>query len=60
MVNSCLNYVPARVVSGSVSPGCSGRVRLELEKEITWLEGSRIVLLDPGQKRPRVFGYGVV
>jgi len=55
MVNVGLTYTPAEVASGSVSPGESSRVRLELEKEIP-VVGGRMLLLDPGQRMPRVFG----
>jgi selenocysteine-specific translation elongation factor len=51
-----LNYAPAKVVSGGVAAGGSGRVLLELDKEFPLLPG-RMLLLDPGQKPPRVFGY---
>ncbi|MBN2014142.1 MAG: hypothetical protein JW778_03090 [Candidatus Altiarchaeota archaeon] len=51
-----LNYVPARVVGGGVAAGGSGKISLEFEKEIPILPG-RMLLLDPGQKPPRVFGY---
>ncbi|MFH0862697.1 MAG: EF-Tu/IF-2/RF-3 family GTPase [Candidatus Altiarchaeota archaeon] len=56
-VNSCLNYVPAKVVSGSVEKGKTGRLKLSLEKE-TPILGGRVVFLDPGLKPPRVFGFG--
>jgi selenocysteine-specific translation elongation factor len=56
IVNSSLNYVPAKVVSGSVPAGGTGRVRLALEKELTLFSG-RVALLEPGQKMPRVFGH---
>lgn len=55
MVNAGLTYTPAKVASGSVSPGERARVRLELEKEIP-VVGGRVLLLDPGQRMPRVFG----
>jgi selenocysteine-specific translation elongation factor len=55
-VAAYLNYTPARVVSGGVAAGGSGKVLLELEKEVPILPG-RMLLLDPGQKPPRVFGY---
>jgi selenocysteine-specific translation elongation factor len=55
-VAAYLNYTPARVVSGGVAAGGSGNVLLELEKEVPILSG-RLLLLDPGQKPPRVFGY---
>jgi selenocysteine-specific translation elongation factor len=58
-VNSCLNYVPAKVVSGSVPKGGKGRLKLSLEREMPVL-GGRVVLLDPGMKPPRVFGYGLL
>jgi selenocysteine-specific translation elongation factor len=51
-----LNYTPAKVVSGSVAAGGSGRVQLDLEKYVPILPG-RMLLIDPGQKPPRVFGY---
>jgi selenocysteine-specific translation elongation factor len=59
LVNSCLNYAPAKVSEGSVSAGGAGRVRLALEKEVPLL-GDRVALLDPGLKMPRVFGHGIV
>lgn len=58
-VDSCLNYVPAKVVSGSVDRGGAGMLKLALEKEIPVL-GGRVVFLDPGQKPPRVFGFGLI
>ncbi|MDD5111281.1 MAG: EF-Tu/IF-2/RF-3 family GTPase [Candidatus Altiarchaeota archaeon] len=57
MANSSLNYINARVEGGSLSPGESGVIRLSLEKELA-LVGGRVLLLDPGQRMPRVFGGG--
>jgi selenocysteine-specific translation elongation factor len=51
-----LNYTPAKVVAGGVAAGGEGRVQLDLEKYVPMLPG-RLLLLDPGQKPPRVFGY---
>ncbi|MCX6694737.1 MAG: EF-Tu/IF-2/RF-3 family GTPase [Candidatus Altiarchaeota archaeon] len=59
MVNSILNYIPAKVVEGSVNPGGKGKVKLALEKELIMLPG-RVILLDPGAKPPRAFGYGTI
>lgn len=56
--NASLNYVPARVVAGSVAPGGMGRLKLALDKEVPMLS-NRLLFLDPGQKLPRVFGYGI-
>jgi selenocysteine-specific translation elongation factor len=59
LANSCVNYSPAKVLEGSVSPGASGRLRLALEKEIP-LFGGRVAYLDPGLKMPRIFAYSRV
>ncbi len=59
LVNSALNYVPAKVTEGSVSPGGVERLTLNLEKKIP-LPNERVIALDPGQKPPRAFGYGIV
>jgi selenocysteine-specific translation elongation factor len=59
LVNCRLNYAPARVVEGSVAPGKSGILRLELEREVP-LFGGAVAFLDPGLKMPRVFGSGTV
>ena len=56
LVNSCLNYAPARVEAGSVRPGSTGKVKLTLERKMPVL-GGRVHLLDPGLKMPRVFGH---
>ena len=56
LVNSSLNYVPAKLVSGSLEPGSSGKVSLELEKKIPIID-KRLLLLDPGRKAPRIFGF---
>jgi len=56
LVNAWLNYVQARVVSGSVSKGETKKVKLSLEKELAIMPG-RIALLDPSQKMPRVLGF---
>jgi selenocysteine-specific translation elongation factor len=58
-VNSCLNYVPAKVVSGSVQIGGQGRLKLALDKGLPLL-GRRVAFVDPGLKMPRVFGHGIV
>jgi len=52
-----LTYTPARVLEGSVNPGQKGRLKLQLEKEITLTPG-RLMLLDPSQKMPRILGGG--
>jgi len=56
LVNSNLNYVPAKVTEGSVEKGETGGVRLALEKPLT-IFSERLLLLDPSQKMPRVIGY---
>ncbi len=56
LVNSCLNYSPARVEEGSVRQGASGRVKLAFERPLPAL-GGRMHLMDPGLKMPRVFGH---
>ena len=58
-LNASLNYVPARVVGGSLSPGGGGVVRLSLDREVPLVSG-RVLFLDPGQRKPRVFGCGLV
>ncbi len=56
LVNAHLNYVPAKVLSGSLSRGETGRLLLELDKKLPKIPG-RILALDPGKKPPRVFAY---
>jgi len=56
LASAHLNYVPARVAEGSVAPGRTGKIRLSLEKELPMLQ-ARLILLDPGQRIPRVLGH---
>ncbi len=57
MLSTHLNYVPVKVADGSVSQGGTGQIKLTLEKKTPILPG-RMLFMDPGQKMPRVFGYG--
>ncbi|MFC2162239.1 EF-Tu/IF-2/RF-3 family GTPase [Candidatus Altiarchaeota archaeon] len=56
MVNSMLNYTPARIASGSLDPGKTGKIVFELEKEVPTISGN-LCLMDPGQKPPRILGH---
>lgn len=60
LVESALNYVPGKIVSGSVAQGGEGRIKVKLEKEMPILPDTRILFMDPGQKMPRVLGYGLI
>jgi len=57
---SALNYVPAKIVSGSVPVAGTGKVKIQLDRETPVLPNSRVLLMDPGLKMPRVFGYGTL
>jgi len=57
LCNAFLNYIQCRVVSGSLNPGEAGSLELALEKELPIIPG-RLLLLDPGQKMPRILGSG--
>ena len=59
LVNSALNYTPAKIVGGGVSPGGKAKLKLKLEKPVP-LISDRILLLDPGQRIPRIYGFAVV
>jgi len=59
LASSALNYVPAKVVDGGVSPGGRGRVRIKLDRVVPVIS-DRILFMDPGMKMPRVFGCGLV
>ncbi len=59
MVNAMLNYVPCKVTEGSLKPGETKTISLSLEKDIPLFSG-RLMLLDAGQKMPRVFGHGLL
>ncbi|MFH1788054.1 MAG: EF-Tu/IF-2/RF-3 family GTPase [Candidatus Altiarchaeota archaeon] len=56
MVNSNLNYTPGKITSSGLKPGETGRLTVELEKEIP-VVSERILLLDPSRRIPRVLGY---
>jgi selenocysteine-specific translation elongation factor len=56
---STLNYTPAKTIEGSLKPGQTGKIKIQLEKEIPQLSG-RLLLLDPGQKMPRILGGGKI
>ena len=55
MVNSNLNYTPATLTSGSIPPGETSKVTIELEKKIP-VVGDCLLIFDPGIKMPRAFG----
>jgi len=57
MISTHLNYVPAKVVDGAIAKGGTGVIEVSLEKKVPLLAG-RMLFLDPGQKMPRVFGFG--
>jgi hypothetical protein len=59
LASSALNYVPAKVVDGAVTPGSRGRIKIKLDKAVPVI-ADRVLFLDPGLKMPRVFGYGLV
>jgi len=50
-----LTYTPATVTEGSLKQGQTGKIKIQLEKEITILP-ERLVLLDPSLKIPRIAG----
>lgn len=56
MVNSNLNYTPAKIISGTLKPSETGELTVKLEKEIP-TESERILLLDPSRKIPRILGH---
>jgi selenocysteine-specific translation elongation factor len=56
---SAVNYAPATVVDGSVTPGSKGKIKIKLDKPVPVIS-DRILFLDPGLKMPRIFGYGLV
>ncbi len=55
-VNHVLNYTPAKITSGNLSKGNSGRLRITLEKPLPNVPG-RVLLFDPCAKMHSVFGY---
>jgi selenocysteine-specific translation elongation factor len=57
MISTHLSYVPAKVLDGAIAQGKTGTVKISLERKIPLLPG-RMLFLDPGQKMPRVFGFG--
>ncbi|MBN2251229.1 MAG: hypothetical protein JW724_04055 [Candidatus Altiarchaeota archaeon] len=59
LIESSLNYVPAKVLEGSLQPGKEGTLALKLDRPVP-LARDRVVFLDPGMKMPRVLGCGVL
>jgi selenocysteine-specific translation elongation factor len=59
LASSAVNYAPATVVEGAVSPGAKGKIKIKLDKSVPVI-ADRILFLDPGLKMPRVFGYGLI
>lgn len=59
LASAHLNYTPAKILEGQLKPGETGKIRLQLEKEIPLLPG-RLTLLDPGQKMPRTHAGGQI
>jgi selenocysteine-specific translation elongation factor len=59
LASSAVNYVPATVVDGAVSPGAKAKIKIKLDKAVPVIT-DRILFLDPGLKMPRVFGYGLI
>jgi selenocysteine-specific translation elongation factor len=52
-----LNYTPAKILEGALQPGQTGKIKIQLEKEIPQIPG-RLTLLDPSQKMPRITAGG--
>jgi selenocysteine-specific translation elongation factor len=59
LASAHLNYTPAKILEGQLKPGETGKIHIQLEKEIPLLPG-RLTLLDPSQKMPRTCAGGQI